>query len=1069
MLHRPSAQPYVGLRPFERADSLYFFGRRGQVIELLERLHHHRFLGVVGGSGCGKSSLVGAGLVPALLGGFLVEGRDRWRIATVRPSDAPLWNLSSAVASIEGDAEDDDAARLFAEVTDRHLGGVVDYLSPRLGTRTHLLLLVDQFEEIFAFRGGSGDLPDARIDPAKRRELLRRRQEAFAFVDLLIQLARTAAPSVYVVVTMRTDFLGDCELFYELPEAINQGVYLVPRLTRDELREAVEGPALLVGAQLSQRLLDLVLNELGDRTDRLPILQHALFRTYERWVDVGATGPIDVSHYIAVGGLEDALAEHAADALAECEPTHAQRVFQSLTDTDVNRRHIRRPVPLGQLVEETGLGEPAVRQVLDTFGRDDRHFVVQRAGPTPRDQRVDISHESFIRQWDTLGTWVNDEATSRDQFQTLVENAREEAAGRASLLRGPELAQATAWERQARPTPSWAERYSREENDFDVAMSYLARGQTEAAKEERRRRNRLLTAVGTAVFSTLLTIAAGYFAFDARRQQERAETAETEAQDLETVARAEADRANLAAGRAAFAEGAAEDALTRAVDSETEAVAAAVLAAEQAEAAQAATQVADDANAALKVEVARAEAATVAAGQAVIRADVATTTALVAEQVAMEERERATLQAIENARLGRFALARPLAGRAVRIAQDDPELGALLARRAYLFNTDATEFVPEGADEVIAASDEHVDPLTAENHAVIFDALWTTLTGLRARVNGGDTGGVIIQAGDAVRAVEVSPDGRWLAVAGDEPGVRILDLEQEQELPTLSTDGALVRALAFDPTATILAAGGLDGVVRLWPVGSAGSPTFLPVHRGAVGALAFSHDSLATGSDLGEIAVFSLSGRDWIPAARVFDVRPGSVRALQFGPLGFDLAYGTDEIALGMVSVLAPMRSARVVDDRPGFGAVGYDPDGRRLASATAGGMVTLLGRGGDGALALPGHRAGVSDLTFVTGGSQLATASLDGTIRVWNVERGTEVEPVVLSDHDGWVWSVAFDPTRERLYSGGADGSVRSWPLDPGHLADGVCEVVTRDLTIDEWRLYVGDYEYRPTCVQPQ
>ena len=93
--------PYVGLRPFEAEESLCFFGRREQTAELLRQLGTKRFLAVVGSSGCGKSSLIRAGLIPALLGGFLVEERDRWFVACMKPGDAPLHNLAAALDGIE--------------------------------------------------------------------------------------------------------------------------------------------------------------------------------------------------------------------------------------------------------------------------------------------------------------------------------------------------------------------------------------------------------------------------------------------------------------------------------------------------------------------------------------------------------------------------------------------------------------------------------------------------------------------------------------------------------------------------------------------------------------------------------------------------------------------------------------------------------------------------------------------------------------------------------------------------------------------------------------------------------
>jgi energy-coupling factor transporter ATP-binding protein EcfA2 len=234
-----ATNPYVGLRPFEQEDSLYFFGRREQTVELLEQLSQTHFLAVVGSSGCGKSSLIRAGLIPALLGGFLVEERDTWQIAIMKPGDAPLRNLAAAFCQAFGKAPSDATiADLHGAIIADHIQAAISYLSLHLGARTNLLLLIDQFEEVFSFRGTEEDEQTVQLGREQRRERARRRAEADDFVDLMLGLKAYTHLPVYTVLTMRTDFLGDCDLFYGLPEAMNQSRYLVPRLTRQQLRHS---------------------------------------------------------------------------------------------------------------------------------------------------------------------------------------------------------------------------------------------------------------------------------------------------------------------------------------------------------------------------------------------------------------------------------------------------------------------------------------------------------------------------------------------------------------------------------------------------------------------------------------------------------------------------------------------------------------------------------------------------------------------------------------------------------------------------------------------------------------
>ncbi|MGD9063231.1 MAG: ATP-binding protein [Desulfobacterales bacterium] len=160
MSRQPQVQnPFVGLRPFESEDSLYYFGRGDQIKALLRQLHQTRFLAVVGSSGCGKSSLVRAGLIPNLEAGFLVQNRDLWHIATMKPGDAPLQSLARALFSVLGESTETKSLETYTE-TIRRSGAqaVLEKTLPVLDRQdANLLLLVDQFEELFRFQQESSD------------------------------------------------------------------------------------------------------------------------------------------------------------------------------------------------------------------------------------------------------------------------------------------------------------------------------------------------------------------------------------------------------------------------------------------------------------------------------------------------------------------------------------------------------------------------------------------------------------------------------------------------------------------------------------------------------------------------------------------------------------------------------------------------------------------------------------------------------------------------------------------------------------------------------------------------
>jgi energy-coupling factor transporter ATP-binding protein EcfA2 len=455
-----SANPFVGLRPFESEESLLFFGRREQAIELLQRLHATHFLAVVGSSGCGKSSLVRAGLIPKLKAGFLVEERDVWRVATMKPGDAPLENM--AISLLDAVGVESSKANINETVEAMNGEGaqaIITRLQTTLGSEdSNLLLLVDQFEELFRFA-----LRDD--DPVKRNE-------AEEFVALLLELAAQRDFPVFVVTTMRSDFIGDCDNFFGLPEAMNRSQYLVPRLTRRQRQEAIEGPIRLFGARINQRLLDRVLNDAGDKSDQLPVMQHALMRTWEDWQQ-SREDAIDVQHYENVGTINEALSKDAEQALAGLsadETKIAERMFQALTDTDARGRRIRRPARLSEIEAITNATREQLLAIVERFRGNRRNFVNVYEDKLSGDVTIDISHESLIRQWGRLGDWVTAETDSRRTYLRITDAAVMYREGRAKLLRNPQLAYALNWRAQNQPTRIWAARYNA---DFDTAMAFL--------------------------------------------------------------------------------------------------------------------------------------------------------------------------------------------------------------------------------------------------------------------------------------------------------------------------------------------------------------------------------------------------------------------------------------------------------------------------------------------------------------------------------------------------------------------------------------------------------------------
>ena len=471
---RAQSNPFPGLRPFLLEEADLFFGRDRQSDELVRRLASRRFLAVVGTSGSGKSSLVRAGLLPSLEGGLMAGAGAHWRMAILRPQDDPIGFLARAIATTGALTHLDmpqPAAEGVVETTLRRssLGLVEAARLARLEPHENLLILIDQFEELFRF-----------ADVARQRD---GGNEAPAFVKLLLAAAQQTEVPVYVVITMRSDFLGDCARFRDLPEAISDSQYLIPRLTRDELQEVITGPIGVRGGRIAPSLVQRLLNDVGDDMDQLPVLQHALMRAWNHWVLHNHNRPMDLVDLEAIGGMAEALSRHADEAFAalksDRERMIADRVFKCLTAKGSDNREIRRPTPLARIAAIATVDAEDVIPVIDVFRSPSRSFLMPPHGVTLKgDSVIDISHESLIRQWGRLRGWVDEEAESRATYLRLVEAVHLRRMGRGGLWGEPDLTYARQWQSRDAPNATWAEQYS---SGFEDACAFLKDSETSYA------------------------------------------------------------------------------------------------------------------------------------------------------------------------------------------------------------------------------------------------------------------------------------------------------------------------------------------------------------------------------------------------------------------------------------------------------------------------------------------------------------------------------------------------------------------------------------------------------------
>ncbi len=490
--------PFVGLRAFGYEQRDRFFGRERQSYALY-RLTAFGFIAVVGNSGSGKSSLVRAGLLPLLLD---ARGQQPWRIAVMTPGGAPLERLAGAIATLAPEGEDNDAHAVRFEhiqyLIARSSNGIADALDemPEL-TDTSVLLVVDQFEEIFRIAADS-------------------REETAAFVALLLQL-HARRPSAHVLITMRSDFIGDCARFSGLPEAVSEAQYLVPSLSRQQRATAIVKPIARAGATIDPTLVERLINAVGYESDQLPVLQHALARIWisarERVARSGATS-IEVTEddYRAIGMLDGALSQHAEAIMAELPGREVvEAVFRALSERDSEGRATRRVLTLRQLVAETGMREDDVIAVVDRFRAPDCGFLLPAGGGLTPETRIDVVHEALLRRWERLTPseptthgWLDREAEDGEYYRSLL--ARID--GGETTLQLDRVKERYRWWTSVPRTAAWAMRYGgrndRIEEFFAASLAALADFEAASARAkseeiERRRQKAVATRFWEAV------------------------------------------------------------------------------------------------------------------------------------------------------------------------------------------------------------------------------------------------------------------------------------------------------------------------------------------------------------------------------------------------------------------------------------------------------------------------------------------------------------------------------------------------------------------------------------------
>jgi WD40 repeat protein len=532
--------PYPGLRPFRLSvdadESLIFYGRETNKDDVLERLNASQLVSVVGPSGCGKSSLVKVGVIPALMAGFLTRAGHDWEPIQMRPGQDPLGNLAATLAGLSEVADRDpgmpaEQIRELLAAERSALWALMEHLAvspPRQtpATRPHrVLLLMDQFEEIF-----SGVQNPREVDQ---------------FVGLITQFFRRPHPRLYLMLTMRTDFIGQCANFPGLAEILNKTQYITPVLRGQNLEDAIARPAEAYGGEVEPALVREIVRDMGAGSsydaDHLPLMQHALLWLWQlAWTKSGMSEPprpgmlpqgplprlvLSLSDYEASGRLHGILNDHAEQILGrvtsgdggERRGRIAEIMFRRLSERDAGMRHKRSPAHASEICQLAQCSVGELDAVIDPFADEDASFVERRHEGGPDDPLLDLSHESLIRQWQRLRNWSDAEADKLAAFRKVTDEAerwaQEDRSG-SYLKLGGQLGVLQDWWEENRPTAAWAARYSAVEGkagQLSDRFGLVEEYRTESARADRRRRHAWIAGATISVLVIIGAISAFYW------------------------------------------------------------------------------------------------------------------------------------------------------------------------------------------------------------------------------------------------------------------------------------------------------------------------------------------------------------------------------------------------------------------------------------------------------------------------------------------------------------------------------------------------------------------------------
>jgi WD40 repeat protein/DNA-binding winged helix-turn-helix (wHTH) protein/energy-coupling factor transporter ATP-binding protein EcfA2 len=1046
-----SACPWVGLRAFDEAHARYFYGRDDEVSTLVERLKKEKLVAIIGSSGCGKSSLARAGIVPALRKDD--SGGAAWKIAFLRPAHTPLMQLAAAILELSRRRQNKQETDALAG----HLQAGAETLAGRLtatgDTRpSPVLLVIDQFEEVFS----------SRVKITDRD----------AFIENIVAAVEAPAADIHVVLTVRTDFLQRMEDYPALWSMVSDRQHGVRRFSREDLRLAIEKPAEAVRLKLEDDLVDEILEDLGEAPGALPLLSHTMAELFKEREGVWIT----FRAYRAMGKVRGAI-EHHADlvfaSLTSVEQEIARQVLIRLTDVGLRSGS---DAGLRLTLEELVTDPERAREVRQVVKRlsDERLLTTgsedETLGADDQEQHiwVEVSHVALIQHWPLLAGWINEKRDALRVFHSLDAVAKRwDKKGRTSdfLYHDYRLTQAL------KELPDYVEFTDDIHRDFLQASEELAE-QKRREEKRRLRKKRQVRWLSAGLASILVITIIIYFNLQRAKKQ----------RDLADSLRRVADATSQLSFDPELSMLLAIESGRRSLTSQTESILRQSLAASR-----------------LRARYVGHQGQVISVDQSP-DGKFLLTCSLDKGAWIWDVNTRQPVRKLGPHPEGlNWAAYSPDGGKVVTASRDgvtrvwDANTGALLKE----LRVQPTPEQKSINHAIFSPDGTHV--LTAGGDGI--SRIWDYQSGEVIRQLKGH--------GGHVNTVAYSPDGKLIGSASYDRTAIVWDAQTGKQVKTLSGHQDSVLYISFSPDGGRILTASKDGTARVWEVGSWKESLIISRHLMQVNCAEFSpdgrliltasHDGTARVWDAGSgvevldllghesavnTAIFSVDGRQVFTAsgdftARVWDLETaqtattlrgheGAVYSCAFSPDGQRiLTAGEDRTAriwdartgqqLNEIQHPTPVRRAVFNSDGTSVATAGADGVGRIWDAASGGLKITLPGSdtalnsisispdsvtavtaAADGsarvwdlrtqsiARKIDVSKGEVTDATFSPDGSSIATADKDNRVHVWNIKTGESEFRWNVQTRE--VNSVTFSPDGRFLLAACADGTARVW-----------------------------------------